>query len=281
MTLKQENPQTKGPEKAKQTLWVDVWLPRIAWGIAILMVAFGVLVLLQLTGITALAAPSADKYIPDESANTAALPEYSAAAPVQALSRISSLSTIISNEDRQAAEEYTIESGDSIFGISKFYNVKPETILWANYNVLNDNPDLISIGQTLVIPPTDGIYTKVKEGDTVDSLAAEYDATADQILYFPGNRLDVTNPQLPVDSYVMIPGGSREWQRTWLAPTFWRPSSGANKTINDQCAFSDAGAYGSGAFLWPADNHSVSGNDFWDGHLGIDIAAGSGAPVYA
>ena len=38
---------------------------------------------------------------------------------------------------------------------------------------------------------------------------------------------------------------------------------------------------GGGGFVWPADNHSLSGNDYWSGHLGIDIAAGEGAPVYA
>ena len=38
---------------------------------------------------------------------------------------------------------------------------------------------------------------------------------------------------------------------------------------------------GGGGFAWPADAHSLSGNDYWSGHLGIDIAAGEGAPVYA
>ena len=281
MSLKQAKPQSGGPDATRRSLLVDVWLPVISWGIAALMVAFGVILLLQFTGTPASAAPSAEKFIPEQSSTTAALPELPAAAPVESLARLSSLSTIISSDDRQAAEEYTIEAGDSIFGISKYYGVEPETILWANYNVLNDNPDLISIGQTLIIPPTDGIYTQVKEGDTVDTLAAEYKSTPDQILFFPGNRLDVTNPQLEPGSYVMIPGGSREWQRTWLVPTFWRPSSGANKSISDQCEIPAGGVYGSGAFVWPADNHSVSGNDFWDGHLGIDIAAGSGAPIYA
>ena len=281
MNLKQVRPQNKGPETKQPSLLVDVWLPRISWGIAALMVAFGILLLLQFTDTSASAAPSVDKFVPAQSENTAPLPEYTSAVAVQALSRISSLNTIVSNEDRETAENYTIEAGDSIFGIAKFFSVDPETILWANYNTLNDNPDLISVGQTLIIPPTDGIYTKVKEGDTVNSLAAEYKSTAEQILYYPGNKMDVTNPTLPADSYVMIPGGSREWQRTWLAPTFWRPASGANKTINGQCEIPAGGAYGSGAFVWPADNHSVSGNDFWDGHLGIDIAAGMGAPVYA
>jgi murein DD-endopeptidase MepM/ murein hydrolase activator NlpD len=47
------------------------------------------------------------------------------------------------------------------------------------------------------------------------------------------------------------------------------------------CAGPFEGAYGTGAFIWPAGNHYLSGNDFWSGHLAIDIAAGMGASVYA
>jgi murein DD-endopeptidase MepM/ murein hydrolase activator NlpD len=38
---------------------------------------------------------------------------------------------------------------------------------------------------------------------------------------------------------------------------------------------------GSGGFVWPANAHYLSGNNYWSGHLGIDIAAGLGDPVYA
>lgn len=38
---------------------------------------------------------------------------------------------------------------------------------------------------------------------------------------------------------------------------------------------------GSGAFVWPTDNHFLSGNDYLYQHPGIDIAAGMGAPIYA
>ena len=41
------------------------------------------------------------------------------------------------------------------------------------------------------------------------------------------------------------------------------------------------GAVGTGYFVWPAVNHFLSGNDYWSGHLGIDIAAGEGAAIYA
>ena len=47
------------------------------------------------------------------------------------------------------------------------------------------------------------------------------------------------------------------------------------------CTGSYEGAYGTGAFIWPADNHTLSGNDYWSGHLAIDIGAGEGARIYA
>jgi murein DD-endopeptidase MepM/ murein hydrolase activator NlpD len=39
--------------------------------------------------------------------------------------------------------------------------------------------------------------------------------------------------------------------------------------------------YGTGTFVWPSNQHVLSGNDYWSGHLAIDIAAFTGDPVYA
>lgn len=41
------------------------------------------------------------------------------------------------------------------------------------------------------------------------------------------------------------------------------------------------GLVGSGAFVWPSENHFLSGKGYESDHLGIDIAAGEGSPVYA
>ncbi|MBT7783096.1 MAG: M23 family metallopeptidase, partial [Anaerolineae bacterium] len=41
------------------------------------------------------------------------------------------------------------------------------------------------------------------------------------------------------------------------------------------------GAVGSGFFVWPTFNHYLSGNDYWSGHLAIDLAADTGASIYA
>jgi len=75
----------------------------------------------------------------------------------------------------------------------------------------------------------------------------------------------------------MIPGGEREFVQS-LIPTVATGASGTSSTNQSACP---GGAVGSGGFTWPANEHSLSGNDYWSGHLGIDIAAGEGAPVYA
>jgi murein DD-endopeptidase MepM/ murein hydrolase activator NlpD len=52
-------------------------------------------------------------------------------------------------------------------------------------------------------------------------------------------------------------------------------------TINTSTPSCSDGPVGSGAFVWPGDNHFLSGNDYSPSHPGIDIAAGEGSPVYA
>ena len=52
----------------------------------------------------------------------------------------------------------------------------------------------------------------------------------------------------------------------------------ATGTVTNSCS---NGATGNGTFVWPTDNHSLSGNDYGAGHPGIDIVAGEGAPIYA
>ncbi len=190
--------------------------------------------------------------------------------------------TEITSQLRQDAVAYTVESGDSVFGIAKSFDISPESLLWSNYDVLADDPHSLSIGQTLTIPPTNGIWYKWKADDTVESVASKYKADVDDVLLWFGNEIDLTNPVIEKDTFVMIPGGQREFQQ-WVVPTIARGRAGVSTTIlgPGSCDTSGAGAYGSGYFTWPASNHYLSGNDYWSGHLAIDIAAGTGAPIYA
>jgi murein DD-endopeptidase MepM/ murein hydrolase activator NlpD len=72
----------------------------------------------------------------------------------------------------------------------------------------------------------------------------------------------------------MVPGG-HEKLVVWVVPSV--ASTGALNKAGNPCG---AGPVGNG-FIWPTGNHYISGNDFWSGHPGIDIAAGLGAPVWA
>jgi murein DD-endopeptidase MepM/ murein hydrolase activator NlpD len=181
------------------------------------------------------------------------------------------------DKPRYDIEEYRVVRGDSVFAIAESYKLKPETILWANYDVLQDDPHSLAPGMVLTIPPTDGIYYQWKENDSLEGVADEFKTTVDDILNYPGNDIDLADPRIESGSWVMVPGGQREFVK-WLVPTVARGASGTSSTSESACP---GGAVGGGGFVWPADSHSLSGNDYWSGHLGIDIAAGQGAPVYA
>jgi len=200
----------------------------------------------------------------------------------QALVRKADLRTSIPERPAVEVQTYTVEMGDSVFEIANQFEIKPETLLWANYSQLNDNPDMISVGMQLNLPPVDGVYYEWQAGDTLELVAGRFEAKIEEILNWPGNNLDLTDPVLEPGTWVMVPGGHREF-RQWIIPVIPRGAAGVSRSVYGAgaCEGSYEGAYGSGAFIWPAGNHVLSGNDYWSGHLGIDIAAGEGAPVYA
>jgi hypothetical protein len=211
------------------------------------------------------------------------MPSVAQDASTQAISRLTLLHTIIPERPRQEVITYTVSLGDSVFGIAKDHKIEPETVLWANYDQLKDSPDMLSPNMQLRIPPLDGVYYQWKEGDTPESVATAFKAKVDDILNWPGNKLDLTNPQIKPGEWVMIPGGQREFQQ-WVMPVIPRGQAGVAKSVYGAGACPGGytgGAFGSGFFVWPTANHTLSGNDYFSGHLGIDIAAGVGDPIYA
>jgi murein DD-endopeptidase MepM/ murein hydrolase activator NlpD len=210
------------------------------------------------------------------------LPAYEPAQMDLSVTRHAAFHTIIPNRPRQEVGEYTVVAGDSVFGIAKKFNIKPETVLWANYDQLQDNPQELSIGMILNIPPIDGVYYQWQENDTFESVAGEFKASLKEIMNWPGNRFDLINPEVNPGQWVMIPDGQREFQ-TWFVPQIARDQAGVSKSVYGPgaCEGSYEGVYGTGGFIWPTVTRTLSGNDFWSGHLAIDIAASVGDPIFA
>jgi murein DD-endopeptidase MepM/ murein hydrolase activator NlpD len=208
------------------------------------------------------------------------MPEFTVDQQDSYVLRIPETNTIAPTKPRIEPLLYEVESGDAVFSIASKFNITPETLLWSNYDVLQDDPHSLRIGQQLLIPPTNGILYEWEEGNTLDSVAGDFKASVDDILSWSGNRLDFTNPEVEPGNLVMIPGGERAFQQ-WVVPTYAVGRSGTNATLPGGCVVEGGGLWGSGFFIWPADNHYLSGNDFWSGHLAIDIATATGAAIYA
>ncbi|MBP7693910.1 MAG: peptidoglycan DD-metalloendopeptidase family protein [Anaerolineales bacterium] len=189
--------------------------------------------------------------------------------------------TLIPTRGRSDVITYTVQSGDTLFGLAERFNLQPETVLWGNYFTLKDDPHLLRPGQQLNILPVDGTYHYVTAGNTLEQIAAFYGVTPDAILGWAGNRLDPAQPALQPDTYVVVPGGRRESQ-AWVLPSLPRTARvRAGASSFGQCAGGYTGILGTGTFVWPTQAQTLSGFDYTTIHRGIDIRAGTGAPVAA
>jgi murein DD-endopeptidase MepM/ murein hydrolase activator NlpD len=203
------------------------------------------------------------------------------------LSRAINGHTDFPSKPRTEVTSYTVQKGDTLFAIATKYNIKPETILWSNYDVLKDNPDFITPGQTLFLLPTDGLYYEWQEGDRLDVIASNYGVAPDDIILYPGNNLDpsidhITSNIAP-GTMVIIPGGHREFKQ-WKIPVIRRSDT--------KWAYAGAGAgacpgpylssvVGTGNWVWPTDSHWVGGTQYTDYHPAIDLHGTMGANIYA
>jgi len=213
----------------------------------------------------------------------ASLPQFVLEMQSEGLKRDQNLYTEGDQNLRTEPINHVVVSGDSIWALSNTYGVTIESILYANYDILQDKSDNLVIGQTLVIPPVDGIYHTWRTRDSLSSVASRYGVTEQDILLFIGNNLDLSNPEIAPGTQVMVPGGARE-----LVPISYaaivRDAEGRLVSGWDgpgSCALGAGGLYGNGFFIWPSAVHYLTGNDYGPGHNGIDIGAGMGSALFA
>lgn len=177
--------------------------------------------------------------------------------------------TTIPDRPRRDIITYTVQSGDTLIDIGYHFRLQWTTILWSN-PFLGDMPDLLRPGQVLIIPPVDGVYHIVREGETLESIAKKYDVSVEDIVSCPYNNLEKPYQIVPGQG-IMVPGGKKPH-----VPKFFRPA--------DTGPFPADALRGTGTFIWPArgritDRFGYPRPGHW--HTGLDIANVKGTPIYA
>jgi len=197
------------------------------------------------------------------------------------------MDTKIPNRPTVDVTTYEVQPGDNLFVIAEKYGLRPETILWGNYEVLRDNPQFLSPGQELNILPTDGVYYQWTEGDNLNSIASFFKVDPQAILDYPGNRFltDLTKPSSPditPGAWLIIPGGKRVL-KDWGPPAITRSNPAAAAYYGEgYCGTIYEGAIGIGSFIWPTVATTLSGYDYRPPiHFGIDIAGAEGNAIFA
>jgi murein DD-endopeptidase MepM/ murein hydrolase activator NlpD len=235
--------------------------------------------------------PNAESALGEEPIEMAALPVdlsplTTPATMGDGINRTTNLKTIIPSRPRAEVITYTVQAGDTLFSIASNFGLKPETVLWGNFEVLNDNPHFLKPAQVLNILPTDGTYYEWKEGDTLSSVAEFFQVDQEDIVSYPGNFIDLTqsdlNAGIEPGMWLIVPGGKRAI-RDWGPPAITRTNAASARYYGaGACGSIYEGAVGTGTFVWPTTDHSISGYAFDPGiHPAIDIGGQVGNSVFA
>ncbi|MGI5827900.1 MAG: peptidoglycan DD-metalloendopeptidase family protein [Patescibacteria group bacterium] len=177
------------------------------------------------------------------------------------------LTTQISIKPESSIRTYVVQSGETLSSIAKKFGLTADTIRWQNDLKSVDD---IKVGQTLEIPPIDGIVHKVKRGDTIYSIAKKYGVDPQVIVNWPFNTYtDDENFGLAVGQLLIVPDGVKPRE------TLWAPNATlANRQTPDAGAVS-----ATGNFVWPTSGR-ITQRFVWY-HKGLDIANSSAPDILA
>jgi murein DD-endopeptidase MepM/ murein hydrolase activator NlpD len=180
-------------------------------------------------------------------------------------------------EDRIPLEmrEYVVKKGDKLSLIAAEFNVRTQTIQWAN-NM--SSAHVIRPGQKLKIPPGDGLVVKVEKGDSVESLANEYDISSQAIAEVNWLNRDLS---LSVGQKLFLPNAEKKQEYTASGSSNTSSSGYVDNTDNSSGGNSQPPPT-TGKFLrWPvASSAKVSQCSYWY-HVAIDLSNKSAPNVVA
>jgi len=156
---------------------------------------------------------------------------------------------------------YTVRPGDTVYSIARAYGVSAITVISANAIA---DPNLIRVGERLVIPSQDGLFHRVVPGETLAGIAELYGVPTAAV----AEANHVTDPnRIYPGQLLFIPG----------IPPVAR-GAGLPGTLAE-----GGGSDSPGEYAWPISGRITSyfGQRHGELHTGLDIAAASGTPIRA
>lgn len=249
----------RGPEGATPVLRVGSHLVILIVALVVLMVSR-----VQLPALDIGEAPPAtlEEVIDQESGVYEEMAAEVTTAEVYGLTRAAVPKTLIPERARTNVITHTVVAGDTLYGIAQKYKLNAETIMFSNG--LERNPDLLRLGQQLVILPANGILHTVAKGETLEKIAKTYKVTTEAIVTYPLNRLDPKAPQIATGQKIIVPGAKKEIPHV---ATVYRGTAPAGAKV------------GSGRLIWPTSGSLTQGYKTY--HRALDLARAVGTPVKA
>jgi len=175
------------------------------------------------------------------------------------------------DRSRMNSEDYIVKVGDTLGTIAEYYGLNLETVLWAND--LSENA-VIKPGETLKIPPGNGLNVTVQQGDNIEILAKRYESSPQMIIDV--NWLDYPFT-LQTGQELFVPDGKKPEPVKPAAPVY----SGIVRQRAGPLASSQT-IPGVGRFLsWPVAGGGTLLQCYSGWHNGIDISGAMGTNIIA
>lgn len=166
--------------------------------------------------------------------------------------------------------KYTVQEGETLSDIASRHGVRSETLIYAN-NL--GSPDRLAVGQTLLIPPLDGMYHTVKANENFEGIAKLYKVEAAMIQQH--NRVEGA---LQKGRKIFVPGGKPLAPPPSIARGGYRGGRVDTYEARPSTVIAH-GQPGEGKLIWPTSGKISRG--FYGGHYGWDISNRGKPDVWA